>query len=100
MIDVRRPLGLSPSSISYHSSNPHAFSQGGFTSPDLKLYNPAEMRSISQLLSSRDLVAIANPQLSMAIRDVVQPLGLVCFDSLSPESSLFTFPSAAVRNHK
>jgi hypothetical protein len=92
MIDVRRPLGLPSSSVSYHSLNPHAFSQGAFTSPDLKLYNPTEMPSISQLLSSpRDLVAIANPKLSMAIRDIVQPLGLVCFDRLTPESSLFAF---------
>jgi hypothetical protein len=89
MIDVRRPLGLLSSSIPDHPSNTHLVSPSVFTSPDLTLYIPTEIPSISQLLySPRDLVATANPELSMAIRDIVQPLRLVCFDRLSPRGLL------------
>jgi hypothetical protein len=83
MVDICRLLGLSSNPVNYHSSNPHVFPAGAFATPDLTLYGLNETPSTSRLLSPRDLAAIANPELTMAVRKIVQPLRLPCFEQFS-----------------
>ena len=85
IVDVRNPLAL-PSSSNDHHSNPHLFSSGAFAST---LSTSTQSLPISPLIySPRHLLAVTHPDLTIAIRDIVQPLGLPCFRRLSPEGSL------------
>ena len=84
MVDIRRPLNLPSSSINYNSLNPHLISPGPITTQDSTHCTPAGSLSISQLLCSpHDLVAVANPEVIMAIREIVHSLRLSSFNRLS-----------------
>jgi hypothetical protein len=85
IVDVRNPLAL-PSSSNDDYSHPHLFSSGVFAST---LSTSTQSPPIPHLMySPHHLLAVTHPDLTIAIRDIVQPLGLPCFRDLSPEGSL------------
>lgn len=91
MVDVRYPLGLPSSSIQHQKSASRFFTAEDLpATPDSNTSKRTEIRPPTRFLpSNRDLVAVANPELTLAIRRLIQPLGLSRFDTLQPEPSTF-----------
>lgn len=87
MLDARRLLGLPSSPISDQLPTPHLLAPGQvLDTPKSIGVHPIEPTSISRFLSSsRDLVAIASPELVIAIQKLIRPLSLPHFELGSSE---------------
>ena len=88
MLDVRRLLGLPLSPIGDQVSTPQPVTQGqGLDTTKSTGDSATEPAPISRFLSSsRDLVAIASPELVIAMKKLIQPLSLNHFEPVSLES--------------
>lgn len=88
IIDVRHPLNFQSRPVDYYPSA-QALSHR-FTTPKSPPNTFTETSSLSRTLTSaRNLVAIADPGFTMAIRMIIQPLGLSNFNRTLPGSSPF-----------
>jgi hypothetical protein len=88
VVDIRHLLSFQSRPDDYYPST-QGFSHR-FTTSDSSRYTITEAGSMSRLLTSaRDLVAIADPEFTMAMRTIVHPLGLSNFGRTPPGSSSF-----------